>query len=190
MLEKFFSGFQRKKDVYQLYSKIVEQARTPAFYLEYGVADTVDGRFDMILLHLFLVLQRLEDEDEGESQAKLQRQLQEAFVTDMDRSLREMGVGDMSVGKQVKKMSVAWFGRAGAYREALTALDNNALEEALSRNVYRDDSNGDATRLALYMRACRDGLSQQSIQDMKDKPIFASPDNFSNTGTHKGKENE
>lgn len=188
MLEKFFSGFQRKKDVYQLYSKIVEQARTPVFYLEYGVADTVDGRFDMILLHLFLILHRLEEE--GERQAKLQRQLQEAFVTDMDRSLREMGVGDMSVGKQVKKMSVAWFGRAGAYREALTALDNNALEEALSRNVYRDDSSGDARRLALYMRACRDGLSQQSIDDIKDKPIFASPANSSNTGTHKGNENE
>ena len=188
MLEKFFSGFQRKRDVYQLYSKIVEQARTPAFYLEYGVADTVDGRFDMILLHLFLVLQRLEDE--GESQAKLQRQLQEAFVTDMDRSLREMGVGDMSVGKQVKKMSVAWFGRAGAYREALTVEDNIALEEALSRNVYRDDSNGDVTRLALYVRACRNGLSQQSIHDIKGKPVFASPNNFSNSGTHKGKENE
>lgn len=188
MLEKFFSRFQRKRDVYQLYSKIVEQARSPAFYLEYGVADTVDGRFDMILVHLFLILHRLEEE--GEHQAKLQRQLQEAFVTDMDRSLREMGVGDMSVGKQVKKMSVAWFGRAEAYRQALTVEDNNALEGALSRNVYRDDSKGDVTRLALYVRACRDGLSHQSIQDIKVKPIFASPDNSSNVGTHKGKENE
>lgn len=188
MLEKFFSGFQRKRDVYQLYSKIVDQARTPAFYLEYGVADTVDGRFDMILLHLFLILQRLEEE--GEGQAKLQRQLQEAFVADMDRSLREMGVGDMSVGKQVKKMSVAWFGRAEAYRKALQLEDNNALEDALSRNVYRDDSGGDVTRLALYARACCEGLSQQSIHDIKDKPIFSSPDNFSNLGTHKGKENE
>lgn len=188
MLKKFFSGFQRKRDVYQLYSQIVEQARTPAFYLEYGVGDTVDGRFDMILLHLFLILQRLEEE--GESQSKLQRQLQEAFVTDMDRSLREMGVGDMSVGKQVKKMSVAWFGRAEAYREALTDADNNALEDALCRNVFRDDSKGDVARLALYVRACCDSLSHQSIHDIKVKPVFASPDTSSNTGTHKGKENE
>lgn len=188
MLEKFFSRFQRKRDIYQLYSKIVEQARTPVFYLEYGVADTVDGRFDMILLHLFLVLQRLEEE--GEGQAKLQRHLQEAFVADMDRSLREMGVGDMSIGKQVKKMSVAWFGRAEAYRRALTAESNDSLEEALCRNVYRDDANGDVVRLALYVRACSEGLSQQSIHAIKDKPIFASPSGSSNAGAHKGKDNE
>lgn len=178
MFENFFSRFASKKDVYLLYSIIVEQARTPAFYLEFEVEDTVDGRFDMILLHLFLILKRLEEEGEGE--LKLQRQLQEAFVTDMDRSLREMGVGDMKVGKHVKKMSVAWFGRAGAYREALAADDENRLlEDALKRNVYRDEPRESVSKLALYVRACSSTLRAQAIQDIKAKPTFASLDGYS-----------
>ena len=174
MFKTFFNKFQRKKDVYSLYSKIVDQARSPEFYMDYNVEDTVDGRFDMILLHLFLLLYRLEDE--GEEEGMLQRQLQEAFVTDMDRSLREMGVGDMNVGKHVKKMSVAWFGRAAAYRDALDANDNNAmLVEALKRNVYRDKDNAASSKLASYVVACCDTLREQSVHDIKIQPNYSSP---------------
>ena len=174
MFKGFFSKFQRKKDVHILYSKIVKQARSPEFYLDYGVDDSVDGRFDMILLHLFLILHRLEEEDEAE--LLLQRHLQEVFVTDMDRSLREMGVGDMSVGKQVKRMSVAWFGRSKAYAEALAAEDENRqLETVLSRNVFRDEEGGDVKRLASYVRRSVESLHDQDIRDMKNEPNFSSP---------------
>jgi cytochrome b pre-mRNA-processing protein 3 len=189
MFKKFFNRFQNKRDVYLLYSRIVEQARTPAFYQDLDVEDSLDGRFDMILLHLFLLLQRLEEE--GEAEMKLQRQLQEAFVTDMDRSLREMGVGDMSVGKQIKKMSVAWFGRAEAYRQALAADDSNELlEAALNRNVYSDDHKKSAVKLALYVRACCEALTQQTVHDIKTKPIFANVDDYSNPESQEGKANE
>ena len=188
MFKKFFNGFQRKRDVYQLYNIIVEQARTPAFYLEFEVEDTVDGRFDMILLHLFLILQRLERE--GELEERLQRELQEAFINDMDRSLREMGVGDMSVGKQVKKMSVAWFGRSKAYSKALEVDDNKLLEDALNRNIYRDDPKNSAVRLSQYVRASYASLNQQSVDDIKVKPMFASLEGANIEGFQKGKANE
>ncbi len=174
MFKRFFSKFQDKKDVYELYGKIVEQARNPEFYLKYGIEDSLDGRFDMILLHLFLVLRRLEEE--GEAEGLLQRHLQEAFVTDMDRSLREMGVGDMSVGKQVKKMSVAWFGRSSAYREALAMDDDNKqLIETLNRNVYRDKPNPAAEKLAGYVRTCCDSLQKQSLEKLRVDPDFIAP---------------
>ena len=174
MFQRILSRFQKKRNVHLLYSKIVEQARLPEFYLEMGVDDSVDGRFDMILLHMFLVIKRLEEE--GDSEQMLQRQLQEVFVTDMDRSLREMGVGDMSVGKQVKKMSVAWFGRSKAYREALEADDDNKLlEEALTRNVFRGEPEESVKQLARYVQHCSSSLRQQNIHDMKAGPDFSSP---------------
>ena len=170
MLKKFFGKFKNKEAVYALYGMIVKQARRPEFYLDYGVDDSVDGRFDMILLHLFLLVYRLEEE--GDDEALLQRHLQEAFVSDMDRSLREMGVGDMNVGKQVKKMSVAWFGRAKAYRDALQSDNNQLLIEALDRNLYRDENSEFSPQIAQYMRDCSKKLHEQNIEAVKVAPAF------------------
>ena len=93
--------FGRKANpIAAVYDAIVASARQPRFYADLGVPDTLDGRFDMIVLHLFLVLDRMKGEDE-----KFRQNLTDYFFMDMDRSLREIGVGDLSVGKKVRKMA-------------------------------------------------------------------------------------
>nr|WP_295659755.1 ubiquinol-cytochrome C chaperone family protein [Polymorphobacter sp.] len=116
-----------------LYRAIVAEARTPDWYLAGEVPDTVDGRFDAVALGLALVLLRLERE--GEGQRQFSADLTERFIADMDGSLRELGIGDPTVGKQVGQMVSALGGRLGAYRDALAG--GEALENALARNLYR-----------------------------------------------------
>jgi cytochrome b pre-mRNA-processing protein 3 len=117
--------------IHTLYGAIVAQARRPEFYEEFGAADTVEGRFDMIVLHLVLVLRRLEREPQG---AALGLALLDAFGRDMDHNLREMG--DLAVPKQMKRMMEAFHGRARSYASALSGADPTALEQALARNVF------------------------------------------------------
>ena len=113
-LKKIFSPQPYQQEAHQLYVTLVEQARAPLFYSEYEVPDTIDGRFDMIVLHVCLLCKRLRDIDTDAS-IELSRALMETFFADMDRSLREMGSTDTGVGKRIKKMSQAYFGRLQAY---------------------------------------------------------------------------
>lgn len=140
-----------------LYEVVVDRARRPVFFSELGVEDSVDGRFDMIVLHMFAVLTRLKGR--GEEAAALSQALFDTMFRDMDRSLREMGVSDMSVGKRVRAMADAFYGRVAAYEKALD--DPDALTEAIRRNVYRDGPGAadGAARLAVYLRVCVDALS-------------------------------
>ncbi|HMT15501.1 MAG TPA: ubiquinol-cytochrome C chaperone family protein, partial [Aestuariivirga sp.] len=98
----------------RLYAAIVAATRRPRFYAEWGVPDTFDGRFDMLVAHLYLVVERLKDEGQDE----LGRALIERFITDMDDVLRELGTSDVTVGKKVRKMAEAFHGRAAAYDRA------------------------------------------------------------------------
>lgn len=141
--------FERKPEPEQgVYEAIVAAARQPRFYADWQVPDTVDGRFDMISLHMFLVLNRLRNEDcEAFRQA-----LTDVFFRDMDRSLREMGAGDLSIAKKVRKMAEAFYGRVSAYEKALGA-GGNALELALARNVYADVPEATATELSSWTKA-------------------------------------
>lgn len=134
-----------------LYAVLVAQARSPDFYAQYGVADTLDGRFDMIALHVFLALHRLRGGDA--ETAVLAQALHDIMFDDMDRSLREMGVGDMGVGRRVRAMAEALYGRSAAYEEGLAA-DDAKLAEALRRNLYRDTNPSPDTLTGLcgYMR--------------------------------------
>lgn len=111
-----------------LYSACVTQSRQGGFYRDLQVPDTIDGRFDLLLLHVFLVMRRLGDE------AELKQKLFDCMFADMDRNLREMGVGDMSVGKKIKPMLAAFYGRSQAYEKALGGGDA-VLAEALHRNL-------------------------------------------------------
>ena len=114
-----------------LYRRIVELARSPSWFQAGAVPDTVDGRFDAVALVLALVMLRLEREDA----ARFSVDVTERFIADMDGSLRQMGIGDPTVGKQVGHMVGALGGRLGAYREALAG--QAPLAEALARNLYR-----------------------------------------------------
>lgn len=124
-----------------LYDAIVARAREPHWYIEGGVPDTLDGRFDMIAAIMSLVLLRLEHEPETKQQSVW---LTEIFVDDMDGQLRQIGIGDMIVGKHIGKMMSALGGRLAAYRAALTGAA--PLTEALDRNLYRGVPPADAQR--------------------------------------------
>jgi len=116
-----------------LYAAVVAEARNPFWYVEGGVADTIDGRFDMVAAILSIALVRLErEDDDGAAKAAL---LTESFVDDMDGQLRQEGIGDVVVGKHIGKMMSALGGRLTAYREALAG--DGDLTEALARNLYR-----------------------------------------------------
>ena len=114
----------------ELYGRVVAEARRPAFYAELGVPDTPEGRFELIALHLFLVLERLR-RDGGAGEA-LSRHVLEAFVTDMDDCMREMGVGDLTVPKRVKRAAAGFYERAGNYRAALDSAGGDALAVAIA----------------------------------------------------------
>jgi cytochrome b pre-mRNA-processing protein 3 len=136
MLKRFFGGPDvanpRSESVY---AAIVALARRPWLYAQAGVPDTVSGRFDMVVLHLALVMERLRVGG-PEAQAFAQALLETMFA-DMDGNLREMGVGDLSVAKRMRTMAGIYYGRAIAYREALAAADPAAaIAEVLARNLF------------------------------------------------------
>jgi len=132
ILKRLFGDRDERSGLTPLYRAIVERARDPRWYREGMVPDTLDGRFDMVAALLTLVLLRLEAEGErGRGPSAL---LTELFVDDMDGQLRQMGIGDIVVGKHIGKMMSMLGGRLGAYRDAVTA---DALDAALVRNLYR-----------------------------------------------------
>ena len=159
---------------HDLYVAAVAQARQPLFYAEYGVPDTVDGRFDLIILHVYLFLRQLNqlaltDGGSAESVQAAQRaqSLFDIMFSDMDRSLREMGVSDISIGKRVKHMVKAFYGRAVAYDEGLTGPDT-VLRNALERNLFGtvQPSQNQLAAMAEYLRYQADNLAKASDQDI------------------------
>jgi cytochrome b pre-mRNA-processing protein 3 len=153
-------GSKRNEVAERLYDAIVAQARQPAFYANYGVPDTVDGRFEMISLHMFLVLHRLKRE--GPAAAELAQDLFDTMFDDMDRSLREMGAGDLGVGKRVRAMGEGLYGRIAAYEAGLAAGDAE-LTEALRRNLFGtvESTLVVAGPLCAYIRAAAAILAEQ-----------------------------
>ena len=148
-----------------LYQALVRQARQPAFYARLGVPDSLDGRFDMVTLHVALALIRLKAA--GSDGAAVGQSLFDAMFADMDRSLREIGVGDLSVGKRVQQMASAFYGRLDAYERALGA-ETAALEAALTRNLYGTVTPQPAqvAAMAAYVRAVAAKLALQTAGDM------------------------
>jgi cytochrome b pre-mRNA-processing protein 3 len=168
-------GFSRHNPAADaLYAALVEQARQPAFYAKLGVPDTVDGRFEMVALHMFLVLHRLKGEGAVDM---LGQALFDTMFADMDRSLREMGVSDLSVGRHVKNMAKALYGRVAAYESGLADPTDVALGEAIRRNVYGTVAiPPDPTPLATYLRASVAALAAQKAGDLTTgAPRFPEP---------------
>lgn len=148
-LVKIFMPAPERQRAHALYLAVVEKARQERFYAELGVPDTLDGRFEMILLHLFTVLHRLKILPETK---EFRQQVMEVFMEDMDRSVRELGVSDTGVGKRVRKMAAAMYGRLAAYD--MSADDADALKVALRRNLYgtlETVDEGKVTAMAEYL---------------------------------------
>ncbi|MTH97769.1 ubiquinol-cytochrome C chaperone family protein [Roseibium sp. RKSG952] len=159
-----FGLFRRRSRDTELkvYSGIVAQARQPVFYSDYLVPDTIDGRYDMILVHAILFFRRLQGENK--KVAEFGQGVFDLFFADMDASLREMGVTDTRVPKKVKVMGEAFYGRADAYTPLLTGKDVDGLADALGRNVFPDRPEPIAqTALAHYMLEADKKLASQEI---------------------------
>lgn len=138
-----------------IYGMIVAQAREPRFYAALNVPDTVDGRFDMLVLHMWLVLRRLRQAGDG---ARLSQALFDRFCLDLDDNLREMGVGDLTVPRRMQAFGEAFYGRSAAYDLALTE-GREALAQALGRNVLGGGPQDGAAALADYAMAAEARLA-------------------------------
>lgn len=155
---RFFFRDKTDPRIRGLYDGAVAQARLPVFYRDFGVPDTIDGRFDMVLLHIVPLVDALRDESGAiapEGQA-----LFDHFVEDMEQNLRSMGVGDVTVPKKMKKMGEAFYGRFDAYR---STSDRAAIAAAVARNVLGDVERGgssEALALADYVLALREAASR------------------------------
>jgi cytochrome b pre-mRNA-processing protein 3 len=155
----------------RLYGEIVAQARQPWLYTTAGVPDTVEGRFDMIVLHAFMVFDRL---GQGNDEAKaLSQAVFDEMFKDMDRSLREMGASDVGVGPKVRRMAEIFYGRSRAYAEALGreggregAARRQALVAALARNVFASEEEAGAAALADYVLEEHRALAERPLEPM------------------------
>jgi len=162
-------GRSRPDDpVARCYARIVAQARRPEFYSAWGVPDTLDGRFDMLALHAFLVVHRLKRQ--GEPARRFSRHLFEFMITDMDRSMREMGIGDMGVAPRVKAMAKGFNGRIHAYDHGIDSEDgDSALLAALDNNLYGTVLKTDPaalTGMAAYLRRGVALLAEQPLEPL------------------------
>jgi cytochrome b pre-mRNA-processing protein 3 len=165
MIFPLFRRGERRDTISALYGMIVAQARLPCFYRDYAVADTVNGRFDLIVLHLALVLDRLAQDP---ALRDLGQEVFDRFCQDMEHNLREMGIADLKVPKEMQRVGQAYYGRAQAYQEALAAPDGQALVEAIARNIYGGSPPVEAvaSRLAAYMRLAVGELRAQEAASL------------------------
>lgn len=131
LFKKIFGRKKVRPATIERYRRIVTQTRLPAFYTDFGVPDTPEGRFDLLALHAFLVMDRLSQTAPAEAQ-----ELFDLMFDDMEVNLRELGASDIRIGAKVKKLAQDFFGRSHAYRMALKAGDRAALTDALDRNLF------------------------------------------------------
>lgn len=149
-----------------IYAAALAAARRPPFYLHFGVPDTLQGRFEMVTLHLFAVLHRLMH-DPGDD-PELARRVSETFVDDMDGAFREMGVGDLSVPKRMRTLYGAFAGRMSAYQRALGGDEVDALTAAIARNVFPDtDEPAHASALAAYLGSAVKAMQQADMARLR-----------------------
>ncbi|WP_454745435.1 ubiquinol-cytochrome C chaperone family protein [Ciceribacter selenitireducens] len=150
-----FGYFRQKKHnriiVERQYAALTATARTPVFYAELGVPDTVMGRFEMLSLVLILYFRRMRQSARGGQE--IAQEIIDAFFEDVDHSIRELGIGDQGVPKRMKKLAGMFFGRLEAYASALDKDDASLLASALRRNIYPEmgDDAPDMAGLAEWM---------------------------------------
>ena len=174
MILPFFRKTKLTEPVYAVYNAIVAQSRRDVFYAQWGVPDTLTGRFDMISLHAGLVFRRLRS-NEKHTKAFAQNVF-DCFFKDMDRSLREMGVGDLSISKRIEKMGSLFYGLLTKLNAALDSRDRAELVAFVSRNFHEGGTHEQAERFADYILLCDDLLATQPIQDiMAGKVSFGEP---------------
>ena len=164
----FSSGPDPREEWRPLWHRVVAEARDPDWYRMCGVADSVEGRYDMITLVLTLVMLRLEDAgDMGPATARLT----ELFVEDMEGQMREAGIGDPTVGKKINALMESMNGRIGAYRDGLRS-DSKVLVEAVRRNVTMAQPD-EAEALVQRMAALHARLERTGVDELRAGEIAA-----------------
>ena len=177
MFDRLFRGQREARAAAEFFGKIVAQARRPDFYRDLGVPDSLDGRFDMVALHVFLVMHRLKGQGAA-AEARSQR-LYEVMLDDFEKSLMEMGVGDSGIPHRMKRIARGMAGRIDAYHRALESADDRLLEVALDNNLYGTVLETDPAGLAAmarYVRATVALLAEQPLDGLLAGAIrFAAP---------------
>ena len=172
MLKNLFKARPGVRIGDDLYAKAVSQARNPAFYTRLGVADRIDARFELYTLHVLLLVLRLRDENTAQGQDAAQAVF-DVYVSALDHALREEGVGDVAVGKKMRKLGEALYGRMNAYEQPLRADDAVALAEAMAKNVYAEPQAMHAEALARYALTRRAAVAAQDFTTVLATPAWA-----------------
>jgi cytochrome b pre-mRNA-processing protein 3 len=149
----------------RLYASAAAQARAPTFYAAMGAPDTVEGRFELYTLHVALVLRRMKGQ--GAQAAETAQGCFDAYVKSLDHALRDMGVGDLSVGKKMRKLGEAFYGRVKNYDEAFGALPDKApLAAMIGRTVLMGQTDADPSRFVGYATAAMAALEAQPLDTL------------------------
>ncbi len=172
MFTQLLAKSSAKQAASALYRAASDQARTEALYTRMGTPDSVEGRFELLTMHVILLIERL---DGGTGAAAETRQaLFDAYVSNLDGALREMGVGDLAVGKRMRKLGEAFYGRARAFQAAFDQLpDQTDLQELLARTALQARPETSPDALAAYAVGCREGLRRcDSASLMSGRPVW------------------
>ena len=164
MFERLKKRNQQRDIALKLYNNLVVCARSPEFYIHYGVPDSELGRFEMICLHAYLLFKRLGNTDE--SGKHLSQLVHDLMFADLDRTLREKGIGDMGIGKRIKTLARNLYGRVDAYDTAFEQ-GNEALSMALNRNLYATNAATD-NQIAAMIKYITESLLQLNAQSSSD----------------------
>lgn len=163
MLKALFKPRPTKVAGRALYAATVAQARSPALYADLGAPDTPEGRFEVYSLHIYLVLQRLKEQ--GPQAAEVAQALFDTYLSGLDNALRELAVGDLAVGKRMRKLGEAFYGRVNAYEAALAALpDRTELEALIGRTLYVGIEAPAVGPFADYVLAQRAALAAEPVE--------------------------
>lgn len=181
MIARFFRrGAARKRPVEACHAAIVAAARQPGLYTSLSVPDTVEGRFEALCLHVYLVLRRLDRLPPPA--ADFAQELVDTVFANLDANVRELGVSDVGVSKRMKKIASAFYGRARSYDAALAAEGDAELRAALARNVLGPGA--DPAGLASYVRAAETSLSAVDFPSLLTAgPPFPDPAAFARAAT-------
>ncbi len=162
LLHSVFGNKRAVTDLaHHIYGAVVAAARQPVFFAERGVADTVMGRFELLSMHLFLLLHELRHHQSDQSQA-LSQAIFDCYTADVDRSLRELGIGDTSVPKRAKRMVATFYAMVDAFEAPLAAGDKPSLSKAVNQRMFMDGNQPCAESIAHYMLDVRQKLANSN----------------------------
>lgn len=173
---------QRRALAARLHEVVIEQSRRPVFYATHGVPDTMLGRYEMVCLHAYLLLGRLKRA--GGPGPRLAQTLHDLIFDDFDIALREVGIGDMGIGKRIKKLARNLHGRISAYEHALSA-GNAEMAAALRRNLYASvaPTEAEVASMIAYIRLAREVVEACDPEDLwRARPVFPNPEGTAEQG--------